>query len=285
MGVYRLKYILSAFADEASPNIDGQIKAMKENGVSALEMRGVNGKNVSELSAHELRDAVCRIHDAGLSIISIGSPIGKIDITDDFEVHLEKFKRLLEHARAASAKYMRIFSFYGVDSTEKECEVYERLSTLAELACGSGVTLCHENEKGIFGWDAPSCLKIFENVRGLRGVFDPANFVQCGVDTVSAWNAIADKIEYLHIKDALPNGNVVPAGSGIGNLEYIINEFAKQGGTVLSLEPHLRVFDGFSSLERGENATLDGEFAYADGSSAFRAAAEAAKNIIERAFR
>lgn len=284
-GVPDLNYILSAFADEASPNIDGQIKAMKENGVSALEMRGVNGQNVSELSADELHDVVKRIHDVGLSVISIGSPVGKIDITDNFEPHLEKFKRLLEHARAASAKYMRIFSFYGVDSAEKECEVYERLNILASLADGSGVTLCHENEKGIFGWDTASCLKIFENVRGLRGVFDPANFVQCGVETASAWNALVDNIEYLHIKDALPNGRVVPAGNGVGDLECIINEYAKHGGRVFSLEPHLRVFDGFSALEKGENNTIDEDYTYADGPSAFRAAADAAKNIIERAFR
>ncbi len=36
-----------AFADEASPLIDGQIKAMLENGVSGLEIRNVDNVNVS----------------------------------------------------------------------------------------------------------------------------------------------------------------------------------------------------------------------------------------------
>ncbi len=37
-----------AFADEASANIDEQIKAMKENGVDGLEIRNVDSVNIAE---------------------------------------------------------------------------------------------------------------------------------------------------------------------------------------------------------------------------------------------
>ena len=50
----------------------------------------------------------------------------------------------------------------------------------------------------------------------LDGVFDPANFVQCGIDTIEAFELLQDRITYLHIKDALPDGSVVPAGKGHG---------------------------------------------------------------------
>lgn len=39
-----------AFADEASANIDKQIKAMKENRLDGLEIRNVDGVNIAEIS-------------------------------------------------------------------------------------------------------------------------------------------------------------------------------------------------------------------------------------------
>ncbi len=280
------KYILSGFADEASADIDGQIRAMIENGLSALEIRGVGGKNVTELSVSEYKGIVRSLSDASLYISSIGSPIGKIDICDNFDRHFDTFKKLVDLADRSSAKYMRIFSFYGVDSIEKEIEVYRRLNILSDYAKGSGVILCHENEKGIFGETPEKCLKIFDNVQGIRGVFDPANFVQCGVDTKVAWDMLSEHIEYLHIKDALADKSVVPAGKGIGNLEYVMRQYSKTGKNIYSLEPHLRIFEGFAKLER-ENEKADELSAYTfdNGMDAFRASANAAKEILNKIYR
>ena len=47
------KFILSAFADEASPMLDEQIKALQEEEISLIELRGVDGKNVSGLTIEE----------------------------------------------------------------------------------------------------------------------------------------------------------------------------------------------------------------------------------------
>lgn len=280
------KYILSGFADEASADINGQIKAMKENGLSALELRGVGGKNVTELSISEFKDIVRALDDASLYISSIGSPIGKIDICDNFDRHFDTFKRLVEFADISSTKYMRIFSFYGVDSDEKESEVYRRLNTLSEYTKGSSVILCHENEKGIFGETPENCLKIFDNVPSLRGVFDPANFVQCGVDTKVAWDMLSGHIEYLHIKDALADKSVVPAGKGIGNLEYVMSQYSKTGKNLYSLEPHLRIFEGFSKLEReNEKANELSAYTFDNGTDAFRASANAAKEILNKIYK
>lgn len=280
------KYILSGFADEASADIEGQIRAMKENGLSALELRGIGGKNVTELSISEFESIVRSLNDASLYISSIGSPIGKIDIGDDFERHFDIFKKLVEFADISSTKYMRIFSFYGVDSDEKEIEVYRRLNILSEYAKGAGVILCHENEKGIFGETPENCLKIFSNVQGICGVFDPANFVQCNVDTKVAWNMLSEHIEYLHIKDALADKSVVPAGIGIGNLEYVMSQYSKTGKNLYSLEPHLRIFEGFSKLERKNEKTCElSAYTFDSGADAFRASANAAKEILNKIYR
>ena len=45
-----------AFADEASPSIDEQIAAMKRNGLNGLEIRGVDGENVSVISLNKARE-------------------------------------------------------------------------------------------------------------------------------------------------------------------------------------------------------------------------------------
>ena len=52
----------------------------------------------------------------------------------------------------------------------------------------------------------------------------------------------------MHIKDALPDGSVVPAGKGIGHLPELLRAYSAKGGEAVTLEPHLRVFDGLKDL-------------------------------------
>lgn len=273
-----MKFKLAAFADEADSRLNGQISTMKENGVEYLEIRGIDGENISDITLDKARNIRARLDAAGLSVWSLGSPFGKIGITEDFEPHLDKFKHGLELANILAAKHIRIFSFYVPhDNAERYSnEVMQRLEKILAAAKGSGVTLCHENEKGIYGDNAERCVEIHKNFPELRAVFDPANFVQCGQETKSAWEQLSPYIEYLHIKDALANGSVVPAGRGIGNIPYILQRYS---GDVLTVEPHLTVFNGFDGLERGDAA--EREYCYPDSRTAFSAAVNALKEIME----
>ena len=141
------------------------------------------------------------------------------------------------------------------------------------------MTICHENEKEIFGENTENCLWLHRTFPRLRAVFDPANFVQCGVDTASAWGALRGYVDYLHIKDAVADGTVVPAGMGIGNVPAIVGDYLARGGEVMTLEPHLFDFTGLSALENGKSVKL-GISAYQDNDEAFDAAASALKRII-----
>ena len=273
-----------AFADEASPQIDGQIAALRRNGLQGLEIRNVDGQNVSDISLEKAREVHKKLTDAGLSVWSIGSPIGKIDIQkDDFEQHLQKYLHTLEIARALGAEKLRMFSFYlpkGQDPAPFRQQVIDRLSRMAELAQGSGVALCHENEKGIYGDVASRCLEILQAVPQLQGVFDPANFVQCGQETWAAWEMLRERITYMHIKDALPDGRVVPAGAGVGNVARILSAFRAQGGDAVTLEPHLQVFSGLAGLERAGDTSDVGSYCYESNDAAFDAACAALKGIL-----
>ena len=220
-------FTLCAFADEAADGLQGQIDALKKNRIRLLELRGVEKKSVAELTAKEAQEIRARLDEEGISVWSIGSPTGKIDIRDDFSVHMDEFKHLVELAGILGASHYRLFSFYGTDgSAAARDAVLERLERLCRAAEGSGLVLCHENEKKIYGERAPACADIHRSLPAIRAIFDAANFVQAGQDTSEAWALLAPYVEYLHIKDArAKDGFAVPAGHGDGHVREILRSY------------------------------------------------------------
>ncbi len=284
-------FIYSAFCDESGEaTIGGQIAACKNNGITHMELRGF-GKalNINSLSVKEAEEMKAEIDREGMKVASIGSGYGKINIKEEFGPHFEAFKNTVEVAKILEAKYIRIFSFYFSkgDSYEKyRDEVINRVKAMTDYAVSQGLICCHENEKEIYGDNAERCLDILEACEGkLRAVFDPANFVQCGVDTLKAYDMLEDYIEYFHIKDALyENGEVVPAGEGDGNVEEILRKFDRhKKAVILSLEPHLKVFSGLSKLEAVvKSVTKEKINTYASHTESFKAAADAMYSIVNK---
>lgn len=272
-----------AFSDEAASSVDGQIAAMKRNGLSGMEIRGVDGQSVASISVEKAKEVLKKLRDNGLSVWSIGSPIGKIDIVkDDFKAHMERLRHTLEIANHLECTRLRMFSFYiptGEDPSEYRGEVIDRLSLMAETAMPFGVTLCHENEKGIYGDIASRCADILDAVPQLHSIFDPANFIQCGQDIGEAWRLLGARTDYMHIKDALPDGTVVPAGKGIGRIKEILTDFFAHGGQNVTVEPHLQVFEGLASLEKDQKTNIPA-FAYPSSDAAFDAACDALKELL-----
>lgn len=280
------KVCLYGFADEAGQSAAEQIRALSENGMDGLEIRATEYGNVSELTEAEAKEFRAAFDAAGLRIRNIGSPIGKIRLgSDDWNAHQDLFRHTLEIARILGADRLRLFSFYppeGVVAEDCRNEVIERMNRLAELAAGSGILLCHENEKGIYGDIASRCLTLAREVPSIKAIFDPANFVQCGQDTTEAWRMLSPYVEYMHIKDALSDGTVVPAGRGAGHLAELVTAYRAQGGTDFTLEPHLVSFIGLAALEQGERTKIGGR--YDSPAEAFHAAADALKALLEGDF-
>ena len=263
---------ISGFADEICASLDGQIEVIKKLGISQIEMRGVNGRPLVEHSLEEVKAIKEQLDREGITISAIGSPIGKIGITDPFEPHYELFQKTVEIAKILNTEYIRMFSFYipeGEKAETYEEAVFDRLGTFVEYAKEHGTVLLHENEKGIYGDTAPHCAKLMERFYGahFKAVFDFANFVQVGQDTLEAYQLMKPYIHYIHVKDALmETEEVVPAGKGDGHVEEILRQLFESGYQgILSLEPHLALFDGFAKLEKDgvlEARRLTGEEAY-----------------------
>ncbi len=271
---------LCAFADEAGAALSTQIDALRRNGINLLEIRGVGDKNIKDITASEAKEIKKQLDDSGIAVWSIGSPIGKYSLELDMAPHIEEHKRILENADILGAKHIRMFSFYPAEGDSQEAteeKVFAGLDKLCAVTPKEFI-LCHENEKDIFGETPEACLKIHRAFPTLRAVFDPANFVQRGVDTVEAWGKLCDYVEYIHIKDATDTGINVPAGDGLGKIPEIIKLYRAQGGEVMTLEPHLALFGGFAGFEKNEE---EKKFVYSSQGEAFDAGVKALKNILE----
>ena len=283
--------ILCAFSDEASPALEGQIAALHRNGIGYMELRGVDGVNVADLDAAAASDIRARLDDAGIRVWSLGSPIGKVDINQPEVQEYDRLCRLIETARLLGAQCIRLFSFYGTGGEQRWFEpVCRRLERMLAAARGSGVGLCHENEKGIFGDVPERCAALHRELPDLGAVFDPANFIQCGADVLSAWEQLSPYVRYGHIKDADAAGHVVPAGEGVGHIADYLPHFFADSHRVLTLEPHLTRFIGLDKLETGTpnvgttgaGALHTSAHAFADGNAAFDYAVAALRRILDR---
>ena len=273
---------LCAFADESSSAFSGQIDALCRNNIPYLEIRGVDGANIKDVTPAQAKELRKKLDDAGLAVWSMGSPIGKLHLEQDFQPHFDDFLRILECADVLGASRVRMFSFYAAPgATEEQTKeaVFEGLRRFQD-ATPEHIVLCHENEKKIWGETPEKCLEIHKAFPKIRAVFDPANYVQCGVDTLAAWELLAPYVDYLHIKDAIADGTVVPAGMGLGNLPAIVRKYRDQGGKIMTLEPHLKAFTGLDKLEDGESLK-QGFTVYKNNEESFDAAVAALRSIIE----
>lgn len=263
--------IITGFADEIHRDIEVQVRLLKELDISYLELRSANGKNISEFTFEEAKELKKYLSDHQIKVSAIGSPIGKIQITDDFEPHFETHKRIVEIAKIMETPYIRMFSFFmpeGEDADTYKDEVFSRIERLIDYAKEQNVVLLHENEKDIYGDMAVRCLNLFKRFYGdhFKCIFDFANFIQCKQDTLEAYEMLKPYIAYIHIKDALlADGKVTPAGEGDGKVKEILKKLVDTHYCgFLSLEPHLAEFDALKSLEKNttKRELTDGEAAY-----------------------
>ena len=277
------KFFLSAFSDEYADNLKAQCQALNGFGIGYMEMRGVNGKNVSTLTKEEVREAKAILNDHGIKVSSIGSPLGKIKLDGDIAGHLETAKRVFETANELGTKNIRMFSFYLPDGkTRGECrgQVLNELEKLVKLSEEYNVTLCHENEALIYGESPEKCLEILEYFGGrLKAVLDMGNFVLDGYNPMDAYTLLEKHIEYFHIKDALYAGAIVPAGKGEAQIKEILEKYKANGrkDTFITLEPHLQTFSGLNALV---GKTFENPYKYEDQKAAFTDAVAKLKELL-----
>jgi sugar phosphate isomerase/epimerase len=256
-------WTLSGFADEIDPDLATQCATLNDLGITHVEFRSAWGTNVLDLTDEQIESAAAILADHGLSVSSIGSPLGKINIEDDFDAHLVRADRALVVARRLGAPFIRIFSFFlrpDQAPAKYRDEVLRRMTALAARAEPTGIVLLHENEKDIYGDVPERVLDIVESVGSpaLRLAWDPANFVQVGVTPFTdGYAQLRPHTVYVQIKDALlATGEVVPAGEGDGQVRETVRALAADGfDGFFSMEPHLGTYNEFGALSGAANFT------------------------------
>ena len=269
---------LCAFSDEAGSSLQAQIDALLRNGIGLMEIRMVDGENIANISLEKAEQIRNTLKANGIRVWALGSPLGKVSMAEgfDFAKTLAQCEHLCKLAKVLETDKIRMFSFY--DAYDKKDQVVNCLRQMVELAAGYGVMLCHENEKSVYGDVVKRVQVLMEEVPGLRFVYDPANYIQCNEKSEHSLPTLHGSTLYFHIKDVIfETQELVPAGYGDGNIPALVEMI--QDDKVLTLEPHLKVFDGYASFDA---ETMKNKFPFASNTEAFDAAVKALKDVLVR---
>ncbi|HMF76743.1 MAG TPA: sugar phosphate isomerase/epimerase family protein [Bryobacteraceae bacterium] len=220
---------IAAITDEFSPTLALAIPAMKEIGMTAAELRVVDGKNILDLSQEELKRTKAALEEAGLPVVSIASPLLKCVLPNGPELDsrfqhdafaskhtFDDQPRLTEHALAVakffSAPIVRVFSYWRTVHPEL-CHdaIVAALAQLAKLAEREDLIIGLENEHACNVGTAAETARILDFVpnRHLQVVWDPANALVAGEDPYPGGYSLLpkDRIAHVHAKDCHMEGD------------------------------------------------------------------------------
>ena len=170
---------LTGFADEAAPDLATQIKATQELGWQYISARGIDGKNIHDLSDSEFDTARGQLEDAGIGIAEFGSLIGSWSksIKSDFALTLDEVDRAIPRMQQLGTKIVRVMSYaqepWGEDQHEQER--FHRLREIVTRFNDAGLTTAHENCMNWGGFSSAHTLRLVEEVPALKLIFDTGN--------------------------------------------------------------------------------------------------------------
>lgn len=242
----------SGISDEAGQAIDTQIKAHRELGWSHMELRMVDGQNITAIPDAKFDEVFEKVTAAGMSVSCFGSAIANWarPITCDPNIDIEDLKQAIPRMRRFACPFIRVMSYPNdpknpVSDKEWSDEAIRRMKTLAKLAEDGGVVLAHENCSGWGGLSAENSNILLGEVDSpaLKVVFDTGNPISYNQNAWEYYLAVYDSIVYVHIKDIRKvDGEdlYVYCGEGEGYVREIVGDLLAKGyDGGFSIEPHL----------------------------------------------
>lgn len=255
--------IITGFTDEISDNLSLQIKALKELGWNYIDLRTVDGKNVSSLTNREFDQVHQQLTENKIQISCFASTIANWNrnAIKSFDFDMLEMKSSIRHMKKANVRFIRIMS-YKVESPSKlgseyEKIVIENLKKIVRLAEDNGIVCLHENCETWGGQSYHHSLRLLEEVNSpaLKLVFDTGNPVNTHhiagnepysyQDSLKFFQKVRTHVEYLHIKDAFwinDSLHYTFPGEGDGNVLEILGLMKKYDMDIpISIEPHVAV--------------------------------------------
>ena len=255
---------LAGFADEAAPDIEAQVRVLKELGWNSIELRTVNG-----VSAHDLDDAAFdrvrrELDSHDISVCCLGSSIANWgqSVYAPFRETQAAVKRAVRRMAQLETPLVRIMS-YKVEENDQgracedqhEAERFSRLRDICSTFLDSGMTPVHENCHTYGGMSWEHTLKLIEEVPGLKLVYDTGNpelthdfrteFPYERQDAWEFYQHVKEHIVHVHIKDAVYDPEKKQEiyhfpGEGRGAVLRTVADLMMRGyNGVFSIEPHM----------------------------------------------
>jgi sugar phosphate isomerase/epimerase len=237
---------------------------MREIGMTAAELRVIDGKNIVDLTGDELKRARDQIGEAGLRVVSIASPLLKcvlpVGPALDERFQPDAFasrhtfadqprlaERALEITTFFEAPVLRVFSYWRtVRPRETHDAVVEALDELANLAAADGIVIGLENEHACniaTGAEAAEILHAVDR-SNVKLVWDPANALVAGEEPYPLGYHLLPKhcVAHVHAKDCQMSGHTPvwgPLGTRRVRWKEQIAALVLDGyGGFISLETH-----------------------------------------------
>jgi sugar phosphate isomerase/epimerase len=260
----------TGFADEASQEIDLQIKATRELGWKYIESRNINGQNLTDISDEKFEEVCAKLNEAGIGVNCFGSAVANWQKQprgeDDFQKSIAELQRAIPRMRRLGTELLRGMSFAvpqdeQPDSPELERIIFAKVNHLVKMCEDAGIIYLHENCMNYGGMSYLHTLKLLDNIKSpaFKLLFDTGNPVftrrRIGAPpypTQSAWefyDNVKEFVIYVHIKDCVvieDKGEIRPpvrftfAGEGSGDVRRIVGDLLKRGyNGGFSIEPHL----------------------------------------------
>jgi len=243
----------SGISDEAGQAIETQIKAHKELGWKYMEIRNVDGENLTMVSDAKFDEIYDRVAASGLKVSCFSSAIANwaTEISGDFKKDVDELKRAIPRMHRLKTKYIRVMSWPNnkenpLSEAEWGKEAVKRMKELAKMAEDGGIILAHENCSGWGGLSGDHMLKLYEGVNSpsFKLLYDTGNVIAHDYgDTWTFYSKVRHLIEYVHIKDyrlgTKPLRATYPA-EGDGKVKEVLQDLKKAGyDGFVSIEPHL----------------------------------------------
>ncbi|MFI0937305.1 sugar phosphate isomerase/epimerase family protein [Streptomyces sp. NPDC021020] len=239
-------------------------------GVSHLEIRTAHGANALVLDDAKLREVRRLADERGLHVAALASPLWKWCRPDAIPGRVDSFgfptqvpstdrKRWVDRALVVAGilgtTRVRVFSHLSVGEQTETFRDDPLLTYALKAAEQAGVRLLLENEPVCTVAEPGPLLDVLAEHPALGLWLDLGNLFEVGHGTPDVVEALAPRVEYVHVKDYVPRGDgtkrFVAAGSGDVPYTDLLPALDRaRPGLPYALETHVRETPG-EALTRG----------------------------------
>lgn len=251
--------ILTGFTDEASSDVNEQIRVTKELGWKYLSARTMGSANIHNLSEADFEKVCDQLASNHIKVAEFGTLIGSWSksIESDWQLTLKEIQRCIPRMQRLGVQYARVMSYgqkpWGEDQMEQER--FKRLKEIVARFNDAGLTAAHENCMNWGGFSADHTLRLLEEIPNLKLVFDTGNPIfqrdrskpapHPWQNAFEFYQKVKHAVVHIHIKDGIMHAEegepeYTFAGEGNAQLDQIMEDLKRsnyQG--FIAIEPHI----------------------------------------------